>query len=252
MTTKDKQLTTGKVGLVKFRNTNPDFKRFAIGENLEPTVVSKQMAKWLDRLDQRKIDLEQVKSSQVQQLGQSSDASVRELMRRATILDNESKQMRRLAEDLKRVPTLAQLKELYVDANENKDRLLTATLLVAQLDNPDIDISFYKNRVDVMAGEIRADLEKDADQVTRRKALDNYLFKQNGFHAGRSEYYHVANSHLDRVIDDREGLPITMSILYMELGRRLEMRIDGVGLPGRFIVNHVISCLLYTSPSPRD
>ena len=241
VTTKDKQLTTGKVGLVKFRNTNPDFKRFAIGENLEPTVVSKQMAKWLDRLDQRKIDLEQVKSSQVQQLGQSSDASVRELMRRATILDNESKQMRRLAEDLKRVPTLAQLKELYVDANENKDRLLTATLLVAQLDNPDIDISFYKNRVDVMAGEIRADLEKDADQVTRRKALDNYLFKQNGFHAGRSEYYHVANSHLDRVIDDREGLPITMSILYMELGRRLEMRIDGVGLPGRFIVNHVIS-----------
>ena len=67
------------------------------------------------------------------------------------------------------------------------------------------------------------------------------MFKQNGFHAGRSEYYHVANSHLDRVIDDREGLPITMSILYMELGRRLEMRIDGVGLPGRFIVNHVIS-----------
>ncbi|MEZ6090943.1 MAG: transglutaminase-like domain-containing protein [Pirellulaceae bacterium] len=71
------------------------------------------------------------------------------------------------------------------------------------------------------------------------ESIDAYLFQQNGFHGGRDEYYHPANSHLNRVIDDREGLPITMSILYMELGRRLGLNIEGVGLPGHFVVRYI-------------
>ena len=43
------------------------------------------------------------------------------------------------------------------------------------------------------------------------RALDHYLFEENGFHGGREEYYHEANNHMDRVIDDREGMPITLA-----------------------------------------
>src|SRR5262249_6600657 len=57
----------------------------------------------------------------------------------------------------------------------------------------------------------------------------------------RSDYHNRANSYLNEVIDDREGLPLSLSILYMELGRRLGLKIVGVGLPGHFVVRHVPS-----------
>ena len=47
-----------------------------------------------------------------------------------------------------------------------------------------------------------------------------------------------ANSHLDRVIDEREGLPITLSILYLELAKRIDLDVAGIGLPGHFVVQH--------------
>ena len=82
-------------------------------------------------------------------------------------------------------------------------------------------------------------IKKDAAQADKLAALDKYLFQDNGFHGSRFDYYHRANSYLNRVIDDREGLPITLSVLYMELGRRLGLKIEGVGLPGHFIVRQV-------------
>jgi regulator of sirC expression with transglutaminase-like and TPR domain len=65
------------------------------------------------------------------------------------------------------------------------------------------------------------------------------LFKDNGFHGSRFDYYHRANSYMNRVISDREGIPISLSVLYMELGHRLGLRIEGVGLPGHFVVRYL-------------
>ncbi|MFN9913999.1 MAG: transglutaminase family protein, partial [Pirellulaceae bacterium] len=94
----------------------------------------------------------------------------------------------------------------------------------------------YLQRIEDMAAEILAKLPSKATAPMRLEALDAYLFEENGFRGGRDEYYHPANNHLDRVIDDREGMPITLSVLYMELGRRLQLRLEGVGLPGHFVV----------------
>ena len=90
-----------------------------------------------------------------------------------------------------------------------------------------------------MAAEIRESLPADANETQRLAALDDYLFTQNGFHGSRFDYDHRANSYMNRVIDDREGLPITLSVLYMELGRSLNLRIDGLSLPGKFAVRWV-------------
>src|SRR5204862_7877573 len=70
-------------------------------------------------------------------------------------------------------------------------------------------------------------------------ALNKYLFTERGFHGSRGDYYNRSNSYLSEVIDDREGLPITLSVLYIELARRLGVKIEGVGLPGHFVVRHV-------------
>src|SRR5438045_2352371 len=90
-----------------------------------------------------------------------------------------------------------------------------------------------------MAEEIKRKFNASASESEKLAALNEYLFKDNGFHGSRTDYYHRANSFLNRVIDDREGLPITLSVLYIELGSRLNLKVEGVGLPAHFVVRHV-------------
>lgn len=236
----DQQLTSGKFGLVKFRDTNPDFKRFQYGASLPTQSIPEKTQQLLDQILAAPTSLGTIDDEQVQQLGESGEAVSRRIAQHALELEERAKQLRRLASDVELAPTLRQLEELMSDAPASDKQLLRGALLIAKLDNADIDVDAYGQQVDEMAEEIRSGLSDDADPVERRKAMHKYLFEENGFHGGRMEYYHPANSHLNRVIDDREGLPITLSILYMELGRRLGLQIEGVGLPGHFVVKHLI------------
>jgi regulator of sirC expression with transglutaminase-like and TPR domain len=235
----DRQLTTGKVGLVKFRETEPEFSHFRIGKQLATPELSESAQTLLNKLTVPQASTDFIGSEQIEALGASAELSSRELIRRAVRLESMAKQMRQLAGDVRREETLSQLRRL--DEIPESQRLLRGALLIAKIDNPEIDVSAYMTRVEEMAEEIRAAFDDEASPDQIRQALHRYLFQENGFHGSRSEYYHPANSHLDRVIDDREGLPITLAILYMELGRRLGIDVEGVGLPGHFLVRHVIS-----------
>jgi regulator of sirC expression with transglutaminase-like and TPR domain len=100
-------------------------------------------------------------------------------------------------------------------------------------------VDAYRGEVERMAGKVRDRLPKDAKGADKLAALNKYLFQERGFHGSRGDYYNRSNSYLSEVIDDREGLPITLSVLYMELARRLGVKVEGVGLPGHFVVRHV-------------
>ena len=126
--------------------------------------------------------------------------------------------MERIAADL-RTQTVVRDLALLVKDNPDDFDLLRACLLVARLDGEEIDVEEYVHTVDHMAGEVQAQLPEKADEPARLAALNKYLFQENGFHGSRTDYYHRANSYLSRVIDDREGLPITLSLLYIELRR---------------------------------
>jgi serine protease Do len=235
----DRQLTSGGFGLVKFRDTNPDFKGFQFGADLPTRSIPQKTERLLEEILAKPAKLGTIDGDQVQQLGESGEAVSRRIAKHLLELEEQAERLRRLAADVELAPTLRQLEELMSDASKSDIQLLLGVLLVAKLDNPDIDVDAYQQRIGEMADEIRDRLSKDADPAARRVAMHKYLFDENGFHGGRTEYYHPANSHMNRVIDDREGLPITLSILYMELGRRLGLQIEGVGLPGRFVVKHV-------------
>jgi regulator of sirC expression with transglutaminase-like and TPR domain len=90
-----------------------------------------------------------------------------------------------------------------------------------------------------MARKLAARLPAKATEQQKLALLDRFLFRERGFHGSRTDYYNRSNSYLSEVIDDREGLPITLSVLYMELARRLGVVVEGVGLPGHFVVRHV-------------
>src|SRR5439155_15896249 len=108
----------------------------------------------------------------------------------------------------------------------------------AKLDNDDLNVEAYRKEVERLARELRAKLREGADDKAKLAALNAFLFQEQGFHGSRADYYNRSNSYLNDVLDDREGLPITLSILYMELARRIGLKVVGVSLPGHFVVKH--------------
>jgi regulator of sirC expression with transglutaminase-like and TPR domain len=90
-----------------------------------------------------------------------------------------------------------------------------------------------------MVEDIRRDLEAEASPTAILHQLSDYLFQQLGFHGSRLDYYSRENSYLSTVLEDREGIPITLSVLFMELSRRLGVEdVVGIPLPGHFVVQY--------------
>jgi serine protease Do len=79
-----------------------------------------------------------------------------------------------------------------------------------------------------------APMEKS--EAERFESLRHFLFEENGFRGSKLDYYNRSNSYLNELLEDREGLPITLSVLYMALGQRIGLKMAGVSLPGHFVV----------------
>ena len=110
--------------------------------------------------------------------------------------------------------------------------------LLAQTQYPDINIEAYQALLDTFAAELheRLDLSREPKAVLTR--INSYLFEELGFSGNEENYYDPENSYLNRVIDRRTGNPISLSLLYMLLARRLRLPVTGIGLPGHFICRH--------------
>ena len=114
--------------------------------------------------------------------------------------------------------------------------LSRACLLIAQDAYPDLDVERYIGEIERMATRVRARLAPTAAGEDRVVALNQLLYEELGYWGNTEDYYDPRNSYLNEVIDRRTGMPITMSILYMELGRRIGLPVEGVSFPGHFIV----------------
>lgn len=114
--------------------------------------------------------------------------------------------------------------------------LSRACLLIAQDAYPDLDVERYIGEIERMATRVRARLAPTAAGEDRIVALNQLLYEELGYWGNTEDYYDPRNSYLNEVIDRRTGMPITMSILYMELGRRIGLPVEGVSFPGHFLV----------------
>jgi serine protease Do len=172
-----------------------------------------------------------------EQLATSSELSPAAIEERADRLAQQAQQLRLLSNKLQEAQVIAALSKLLAEPDASSD-LLSGCLWVARLDDEEIDIDAYRGVVDRMADEIKVGLPAEADETARLAALGKFFFEESGFHGNRRNYYQRANSHINEVLDDREGLPITLSVIYMELARRLDLHVEGVGLPGHFVVRY--------------
>ncbi|MEQ8790402.1 MAG: tetratricopeptide repeat protein [Pirellulaceae bacterium] len=234
----DRGLTEGKVGLAKFRQTEAEFKQFRVAREIPSTRLDAKSVAAINTLIEELPQFAEVTGEELAPLIEKAPASSRVLRREARQLQERAEQLRRLAGDVHTQQVVARLGE-RMQQKENQIDLAEAALLIALLDDEELEIEAYLEQVERMAGDIRKRLPKDADEAARRDALGEYLFEESGFHGSRTDFYHRANSYLSRVLEDREGLPITLSVLYIELGRRLDLEIEGVNMPKHFIVRHV-------------
>ncbi len=234
----DLDLAAGRVGLAKFRDTVAEFKNFRVARELPvggvPEAVSARIRKSVEKLPAKGT----LPAAVVSKLSPEGSAGPAVLRERARELELQAAQLRRLALAVHSRNVLDQLQRILQNKEEKID-LLHAALLLAKLDNEEIDVDAYRAEVDRMARKLTERLPRDADEPKRLALLNQYLFSERGFHGSRGDYYHRSNSYLSEVIDDREGLPITLSVLYLELARRLGLKMEGVGLPGHFVVRHL-------------
>jgi regulator of sirC expression with transglutaminase-like and TPR domain len=114
--------------------------------------------------------------------------------------------------------------------------LAEPALLVACEEYPELPVERYLDLLDEMAGRARAVVDRADTLLARVRALNAFLFEEQGFHGNSDDYYDPRNSFLNEVLDRRMGIPVTLSAVYIEVGRRCGLDVEGVSLPGHFIV----------------
>ncbi|QIF01480.1 trypsin-like peptidase domain-containing protein [Roseimicrobium sp. ORNL1] len=234
----DAELRGGAVGLCKFRVPAAQFKRFHLGETAPQKAVPSQLAKELEtELDQYLGNTVQ-RDSTMKKLLTEPVAARHLLESRAKELEKQVASLRELQKEMHRESIGQEISTLLRRPGDQTE-LLKAALLVARYDNPDVEIEPYLRGIERMVEELKGDPAIKSKSTSRAaNRLVDYLFKENGFHGTRNDTIDdPSNSYLNEVLDDREGIPLTLSIVYLELARRLGLpEIHGVSLPGRFMV----------------
>ena len=125
-----------------------------------------------------------------------------------------------------------------IDHPEDEIDLGRAAVAIATQEYPDLKIDDCLSQLDALgqAVELRMGDEKNPYRIIA--ALNTVLFKELGFEGNRSEYYDPKNSFLNDVITRKKGIPISLSVIYMEVARRVGLSLAGVGFPGHFLVKY--------------
>jgi len=119
---------------------------------------------------------------------------------------------------------------------DGRIELASACLQIAEDAYPGLDVDGYVGEIERLAKRLRARLAPDTAVEDRVIALNEFLFDDLGFSGNVDDYYDPRNSYLNEVLDRRTGIPITLAVLYMEIGRRIDLPLEGVSFPGHFLV----------------
>jgi len=114
--------------------------------------------------------------------------------------------------------------------------LARACLLIAADAYPGLDIDGYLGEIERLAARLRARLPPGGGAEEWVLALNQFLFDDLGYSGNAGNYYDPRNSFLNEVLERRTGIPITLSVLYLEIGRRIGLELEGVSFPGHFLV----------------
>ncbi|HUF63455.1 MAG TPA: tetratricopeptide repeat protein [Verrucomicrobiales bacterium] len=235
-------LTSGRVGLCRFREPGAQFKGFRLGADLSgdfaepPAELMAEVEGTLRRMDRQP----EAEAALPGLLADEPDLARGVLEREKRRLQERLSFLEMLS---KRADEASVLREMALllgkpDPGEELD-MLRGALIIARVAEPELDCGAYMEEIEGMIDEVRARLSEAPEPEEIVEALREYLFVENGFHGSRLDYYNWANSHLNAVLDDREGIPISLSVLFIGMARGLGLEsLKGIGLPGHFVVQN--------------
>jgi regulator of sirC expression with transglutaminase-like and TPR domain len=114
--------------------------------------------------------------------------------------------------------------------------LVEGSLVIALEEDPRLDVDRYLDEVGVWTAAVRERLQGSRDVERIVETINRLLFDEEGFHGENEDYYDPRSALLSEAMERHAGLPITLSVLYIELSRRIGVEAAGVSLPGRFLV----------------
>ena len=123
-----------------------------------------------------------------------------------------------------------------------------AALLVARDEYPELSVPDYLSRLDDLAAPLRERLARVDRLPDQAALLGAYVYDELGFKGNESAYYDPRNSYLNEVIDLRLGIPLTLAVVLIALGRRAGLFVEGIGFPGHFLVRIGGAGGLYLDP----
>jgi regulator of sirC expression with transglutaminase-like and TPR domain len=116
--------------------------------------------------------------------------------------------------------------------------LAAAALALARIEYPELDLPAYVRRLNTLANRVKTNLRANPGARETVAALNRVLFEEEGLRGNRDDYYDPRNSFLNDVLDRKLGIPITLSVAYMEVARRIGFPMAGTGMPGHFLLKH--------------
>jgi regulator of sirC expression with transglutaminase-like and TPR domain len=146
--------------------------------------------------------------------------------------------MRYLTEDsfMRHLESIRSQFAVLVGKAEDQIDLVEAALMIARIAFPDLSVSECTQRLDRWAERLRSGLSDSPSAGDILIHLNRILFDEEGFRGDQQNYYDPQNSFLNRVLERKLGIPITLSLIYSEVGRRAGFPVHGIALPGHFIV----------------
>lgn len=124
------------------------------------------------------------------------------------------------------------------EIEDDRVDLLRAALTFARIEDPQLDVEQYVNRVEELSQRATAKVQDLDDPANVIAALNQVLFQEEMFRGNTVDYYSPRNSFLHDVLDRRLGIPISLALVYMEVARRVGFPLFGVGMPGHFLLKH--------------
>ena len=234
----DSRFTSGKFGLAKFRETAAEFKGFQVGKELPRVTPDPAEIDIIRKLVADVSPSGPFAPKLVEELVPRGNTAVNALRQQARRLELQAQQLKRLANIVHERRVRAELVQLMQGKEEEID-LFRAVLLISAMDNDELDLTSSQQQLERLARQLADAIPKDATPEIKRQTLNKFLFEENGFHGSRGDYYNKSNSYINEVLDDREGLPITLSVVYLELSRRIGLDTVGIGLPSHFVVEQL-------------
>ena len=126
----------------------------------------------------------------------------------------------------------------FAKREDTEIQLATGALLIAQSEYMDLNIEDYLYRLDEMASVVQERLRGTTLPEDHIAELNRYLFEENGFTGNTENYHALGNNFLNAVLDNKTGIPITLGVVYIEVGRRAGLPLVGVNFPGHFLVKY--------------